>query len=1132
LERRRPVRGVRAALARRNRQLEAINRVSQVLAETLELDEVIGRILDEVDRGLGVTGCSVWMPEPDSGELVCYQASGPARDKVRGWRLAPGQGIAGRVLASGEPAVVADLAREPDNVSAVADEVHLELHSLLAVPLQVRGEVLGVLEAVDTRPGRFQASDLELFIPLAAVAAKALRNAQLYQQAQDEIAQRQAAEAQVRAQALLLESVHEAVVATDLAGTVTYWGPGAERLYGCAAAETVGRPISSFLCPPGGEHEALVPAVLAAGLIEFRGDYCHPDGDRTWVHATVAAVPGADGEPCGLVSVGRDITAQVEAEEALRESEARLRAQYQGHPVPTYTWQYRDGDMVLVDCNRAAEAVTDGHIRDLLGVTLSELYADRPHLRERIWRCYHEQSLGTEELLYHFKTVDKALFLRVSYVFVPPDVVMIHTEDVTERVEAQEAREISLEMTRALLDAADDAALLVELDGTIAALNAPAARRIGQPRQELVGATIYAFAPHEVIDNRREQIGAVIQSGDPLEFEDAYDGRIYSHRVQPVKNPQGRVVSLAVFSRDVTERRSAEIALRRYAQRLEILHQLDHAIAAARSPGEIARAALEHAWPLVPYDTACVRAIDLAARTWTVLASATRCTPPAVVEEPPCSLEPLADFLAVLACGGVQCIEDTARDGAAATVAAALGAPGAEAYLLAPLRVQRRLAGALFFSSTLPGTYRREHIEVVHEVANSLELAIQNARLRQAAEERSLNLEGLVAQRTSELETLYDITALASESFDLQHTMDYALDRTLAALGCGAGAIHVLEPEVGQALALLAQRNVPADVAELLAALIGDVAFRGPLLERGEPVAITDLAGEPLARALAAARYDAWIAAPLRARGEVLGVLSLFCGARGRVTVEDVALVGSIADHIGVAVQNARLYRRAQQAAALEERERLARDLHDSVAQGLYSLTLFSRAASNLVAKGRYDRVDALLDEIGAGALGTLKEMRLMLHQLRPPALEAEGLLGALRQRLEAVEERVGVETELVASTPLLDLPRALEEGLYYIAHEALNNALRHAAASRVAVRIDVSGSRVLLEVADNGCGFDGHEARNLRGMGLATMHQRAESLQGVLTVVTVPGQGTTIRFVGDTRQPVEIIDGAEGAYG
>jgi len=211
-----------------------------------------------------------------------------------------------------------------------------------------------------------------------------------------------------------------------------------------------------------------------------------------------------------------------------------------------------------------------------------------------------------------------------------------------------------------------------------------------------------------------------------------------------------------------------------------------------------------------------------------------------------------------------------------------------------------------------------------------------------------------------------------------------------------------------------------------------------------------------------------------------------------------------------VAVENARLYEQAQHVAVLEERQRLARELHDSVTQSLYSLTLLAEAGRELVVGGEVAGAGHHLVRIGEIAQSALKEMRLMIYELRPPALEREGLVGALRRRLEAVEGRVGVETRLLADD-LAPLPAAVEEGFYRIAQEALNNALKHAAAASVAVHLRLRGAAAELEVVDDGIGFDIEAAGTKGGVGLTSMRERAQRLGGTLTIRTAPGGGTQI---------------------
>jgi signal transduction histidine kinase/streptogramin lyase len=196
--------------------------------------------------------------------------------------------------------------------------------------------------------------------------------------------------------------------------------------------------------------------------------------------------------------------------------------------------------------------------------------------------------------------------------------------------------------------------------------------------------------------------------------------------------------------------------------------------------------------------------------------------------------------------------------------------------------------------------------------------------------------------------------------------------------------------------------------------------------------------------------------------------------------------------------------------AIVAERSRLARDLHDSVTQSLYSLTLLSEAGLRLVGAGETERAQGHLTRLRDIGLQALKEMRLMVYQLRPGALEQGDLAGALQQRLDAVERRAGVDARLVVEGDCQLSPQ-VEEELYYIAQEALNNVLKHAQASKVRVNVCLEGGEVTLEIVDDGQGFDPQAVRDAGGMGLLSMRERAEKLGGTLTLSSAPGAGTKI---------------------
>ena len=397
------------------------------------------------------------------------------------------------------------------------------------------------------------------------------------------------------------------------------------------------------------------------------------------------------------------------------------------------------------------------------------------------------------------------------------------------------------------------------------------------------------------------------------------------------------------------------------------------------------------------------------------------------------------------------------------------------------------------------------------EMAESLELAHQM-------------LEQRVADRTRELSALYDVMAVASASLDLETVLGSSLDRVLAVIGSEVGAMHLFDETKG-VLRLAAWRGVPPDLVAKIDSVPVDSGLAGWVIEHGEPLVVPNIATglRPLL-AVPASVSQAYVGAPMRAKGQILGVLSVVGETGRQFKAEEVTLLASIADEVGMAVENARLYQQAEQLAVMRERERLARELHDSVTQSLYSLTLFAEAGRDLAGDGELERVEGYLTRLGEIAQQALKEMRLLVYQLRPLALQREGLVGALQQRLDAVEGRVGVEARLLAEK-LVELPASVEEGLYRIAQEALNNALKHAAATSVTVCIRAEDERVELEVVDDGQGFDPDTVSDRGGMGLASMRERAEKLGGSLTVLSAPGEGTRVKVSVEVRTPTSSYD-------
>ena len=254
--------------------------------------------------------------------------------------------------------------------------------------------------------------------------------------------------------------------------------------------------------------------------------------------------------------------------------------------------------------------------------------------------------------------------------------------------------------------------------------------------------------------------------------------------------------------------------------------------------------------------------------------------------------------------------------------------------------------------------------------------------------------------------------------------------------------------------------------------------------------------------------YIGW---PLKASGSLVGVFSFFESSQKSISAEDISFLSTIVDYLAIAVENERLYRQAQHATIEKERHRLARELHDGLSQSLYSLQLFTATAQEYLKLNEKEKLKVVLEEIKKIANQCLKEMRLMVYHLRPGPLLGKNLTEVLQQRLEEVEKRAGIRTKLWIA-PSFHLPESLVPDLYRIIEEALNNSLRHAGASSVEVILDKKGPNFIVEIKDNGHGFDPLLVKE-GGQGLINMRKRAEELGGDLKIISSPGKGTTVRI-------------------
>lgn len=292
----------------------------------------------------------------------------------------------------------------------------------------------------------------------------------------------------------------------------------------------------------------------------------------------------------------------------------------------------------------------------------------------------------------------------------------------------------------------------------------------------------------------------------------------------------------------------------------------------------------------------------------------------------------------------------------------------------------------------------------------------------------------------------------------------------------------------------------------------------GVMLGTPDPFRTDDIHADPRFRGWWPSEHPdmrSFLGVPILAGGEVIGAFYLTeKNDAATFDLSDQQLIELLAAHAAIAITNARLYERSRELSIISERNRLALELHDVVSQKLFSLILTAEAAAT-----QFDRDPAAarigLERLRALAREALDELRSLIFGLRPPELERDGLEGALRKEVEMLSRVHEAEVSLVCEGL-----RAGERGgahdfaVLRIVHEALHNALHHAQAGNIEVRLTRRGDALHVEVADDGIGFepDRPELRS-RHLGLTSMEERARELGGQLEIRSQPGSGTTIRL-------------------
>lgn len=608
------------ALHKRNQELELLNRSSQAFIASLELDQVLTAVLEEVRQALEVVACSIWLLDPASGELVCRQAAGPQRALVQGWRLKAGQGLVGWVVQHNQSLNVPDIRADQRHFQGVDQQTGLVLHSILTVPLPGKAGPIGGLQLVDEAVGRFNETDLRLCELLAAAAAGAIEHARLFEslKASQEYAQN------------IIDSSMDMIITVDMQRRVVEFNRTAEQTFGHQRTEVVGQSVDLLYADPVKAQTIHRLAIEQGRAIQ---EVLNKRRNGDLFPALLAASPlrRANGEIAGVMGISREITVQklAEAELERRNRELNLlnrvivasaeglataaildiacRELAQLFDLPqaaalllndagtaaTVVVEYRADERPII-LNEVLPVGDDDPSANFLANMRTPLVIEDgpndPHLTlvQPLLRRSGTVSMMILPLLVEGEAVGGlSLSTTTKHSFTASDIELAWR--VTRQVAGALSRARLIESQRRLsaaVEQTDDSVLICDAAGMIVYANPAYERTSGYRRTEVIG--------RQARHLKREQNGNVDESlwdeiCQTLAAGRAWRGRLINRKksgepytdevtITPVRDEAGQVAAYVSVQRDVTREQKLESQLRQ-AQKMEAVGQLAGGIA-------------------------------------------------------------------------------------------------------------------------------------------------------------------------------------------------------------------------------------------------------------------------------------------------------------------------------------------------------------------------------------------------------------------------------------------------------------------------------------------------------------------------------------------------------------------------
>jgi two-component system sensor histidine kinase DevS len=435
--------------------------------------------------------------------------------------------------------------------------------------------------------------------------------------------------------------------------------------------------------------------------------------------------------------------------------------------------------------------------------------------------------------------------------------------------------------------------------------------------------------------------------------------------------------------------------------------------------------------------------------------------------------------------------------------------PRMNSFLGVPIRLGETQLGQIYLTEKLDHhEFTADDESIIQMLAAYAAVAINNARNYEELKQRDQAL----TRRNQDLALLNNIAGVLTASLKLDEILHKTLSLVMDYMVVESGEIFLLE-EDKKTLRLVLHRGQAAEVFWTRNRFQYGEGMIGMVAKTGEAAVSHDLAHDMryLRDAVVDAGFKQMACFPLTSSGNLVGVLSAVTRSSTPLNEHDIQVITAIGSWAGLAIDNARLHSDARRLAVLEERDRIGMDLHDGIIQSIYGVGLVLEHA-RLIATEEPEKSAERIQQAINSLNHTIRDIRSYILDLRPRQFGDENLMDGLRRLMMEFRVNTLAEANLSgAPDDLRDVPGSNAMALFHICQEALANAAKHAHAKKVEVTVWTSAERVMLEIQDNGYGFEMERMNMNLGHGLSNMHTRAHHVGGDVEIASIPGEGTSI---------------------